>query len=213
MQHQMTIGISAATVNQLYRCAPLHRIPPAPCPYLTPWRCALFSCRRPCLPALPAAPSKALPATPSKAPPALPTCLSACVHRMTRVLAQRAKATCWQSLARRSGRPAVQSRRPAAPVGHDARNCKGVGEVSASQQQHHRPAATEAAEEFSVQELEVPSVVAVEVRAPRPQRHHTALAVQVPAPTGHHRRKPSARAAAAAVTASTVSSRAKRKRG
>ena len=96
---------------------------------------------------------------------------------------------------------------------HDARNCKGVGEVSASQQQHHRPAATEAAEEFSVQELEVPSVVAVEVRAPRPQRHHTALAVQVPAPTGHHRRKPSARAAAAAVTASTVSSRAKRKRG
>ena len=124
MQHQMTIGISAATVNQLYRCAPLHRIPPAPCPYLTPWRCALFSCRRPCLPALPAAPSKALPATPSKAPPALPTCLSACVHRMTRVLAQRAKATCWQSLARRSGRPAVQSRRPAAPVGHGKRSCR-----------------------------------------------------------------------------------------
>lgn len=84
---------------------------PAPCPYLPPWRCALFSL------------FTVLTARCS-------ACLSACVHRTrspkTQVLSQRASVSCWQSKRRRKGRSArlaPQSKRLAALVGHGKLSC------------------------------------------------------------------------------------------
>ena len=87
-----------------------------------------------------------------------------------------------------------------------------LGEDGANNDDSEEESVTQ--EEFNVPDLDVPNVVAVEVQAPRPQGRRTALAIEVPAPTSRRsrrHRKPSARVVAN-VTASTVSSRAKRRR-
>ena len=101
---------------------------------------------------------------------------------------------------------------------HDARTCKGIGEVPASLHQHHRmafdqargarpPAATEH-EELELQDLDNLHEIPVPLDMDNLDEIPAAVAVEVPVRTRRTRRtrEPST------VTASTVSSRLKRRK-